>query len=337
MFKELSEGTNSRRDCRTRWNGYYRMIQWACTPHQKHAIQQWCIDYQDIMAGDILTKDDWEKLVIIRDFLEPFNLVTKACEGLEDSIELVLPTMDFCLSHLERAKIRFADDTFMIRGIEVAWEKLEKYYSLTDDSPVYALATVLNPTKKWQYFEGAWHGLDNGRHRGIIARTKRRAWNFWEANYQPAPEIITPAVSTNAVYAFYNTFNITTVEDEYTAYITARQMKSQHPNIRPKFHPLDWWMEPAQRREYPKLSQMAIDLLSVPAMPTDVERLFSAAKLCMTDLRSSMYASTLDKLQSLKSWNKTPFFGRVSIYHAISHVPAKSCVLDAIISPASKS
>jgi hypothetical protein len=41
---------------------------------------------------------------------------------------------------------------------------------------------------------------------------------------------------------------------------------------------------------------MARDLLSIPAMAADVERLFSAAKLTLTDQRGRMYAETLKLL-----------------------------------------
>jgi hAT family C-terminal dimerisation region len=40
--------------------------------------------------------------------------------------------------------------------------------------------------------------------------------------------------------------------------------------------------------EYPILSQLAFDLLSVPAMAAGVERVFSGAKELITDLRNAL-------------------------------------------------
>ena len=36
-----------------------------------------------------------------------------------------------------------------------------------------------------------------------------------------------------------------------------------------------WWLEEVQRRTYPSLSQFAIDILSIPAMQAEPERVFS--------------------------------------------------------------
>ncbi len=37
--------------------------------------------------------------------------------------------------------------------INSCWAKLQKYYALTDESPVYAAAIVLNPEYKFDYFK----------------------------------------------------------------------------------------------------------------------------------------------------------------------------------------
>jgi len=34
-----------------------------------------------------------------------------------------------------------------------AWNKMKKYYEITDLSPFYVAAIVLNPAHKWKYFE----------------------------------------------------------------------------------------------------------------------------------------------------------------------------------------
>src|SRR6266536_2346893 len=47
---------------------------------------------------------------------------------------------------------------------------------------------------------------------------------------------------------------------------------------------------------------MVIDVLSIPAMSAEAERLFSSAKLNITDQRNSLSIQTLKILQYLKSW-----------------------------------
>jgi hypothetical protein len=36
------------------------------------------------------------------------------------------------------------------------WEKMMKYYRLTDESPAYTAAIVLHPGYKWQYIQDTW-------------------------------------------------------------------------------------------------------------------------------------------------------------------------------------
>lgn len=57
-----------------------------------------------------------------------------------------------------------------------------------------------------------------------------------------------------------------------------------------------------QKTTYPALAVMALDILSIPAMEAEPERLFSSAKATMTDKRNQMKSETLEALESLKSW-----------------------------------
>jgi hypothetical protein len=53
---------------------------------------------------------------------------------------------------------------------------------------------------------------------------------------------------------------------------------------------------------FPHLSLMAIDLLSIPAMSAEPERVFSGAKLTITDQRARLQGTTIEALECLKSW-----------------------------------
>jgi hypothetical protein len=60
--------------------------------------------------------------------------------------------------------------------------------------------------------------------------------------------------------------------DEYARYIRI-----------PPHHDFDdvrtWWLLPEEQRDYPNLSKMALDILSIPAMSASVERLFSSSNI----------------------------------------------------------
>ncbi len=65
---------------------------------------------------------------------------------------------------------------------------------------------------------------------------------------------------------------------------------------------LSWWLEETQQKNYPNLSKMAVDILSIPAMSAEPERLFSASKLTVTDRRNRLGTDVMEALECLKSW-----------------------------------
>ena len=65
---------------------------------------------------------------------------------------------------------------------------------------------------------------------------------------------------------------------------------------------LDWWLEASQQRTYPRLSRMAIDILSAPAMSAEAERVFSRARRQKSYDKGGLKASTIAQKECLKSW-----------------------------------
>ena len=41
-------------------------------------------------------------------------------------------------------------------SINTAWLKLEKYFKLTDVSPLYVIAIILHPGRRFKYFKDKW-------------------------------------------------------------------------------------------------------------------------------------------------------------------------------------
>ena len=65
---------------------------------------------------------------------------------------------------------------------------------------------------------------------------------------------------------------------------------------------LAWWLEETQQKNYPSLSKMAVDILSIPAMSAEPEPLFSGAKITITDRRNRLGSDVIEALECLKSW-----------------------------------
>lgn len=56
--------------------------------------------------------------------------------------------MDFILAQFEKVKIKYMEDDVLKNMVNSGWEKMEKYHSKTDESPAYATAIILHPTRK---------------------------------------------------------------------------------------------------------------------------------------------------------------------------------------------
>ena len=291
-FRELSGGRNLVRDNSTRWNSWYAMIRTATK--LKTAINLFCHQYQE-NSDDLLSEKDWQALQRLQDFLLFFYDATTGTEGRNATIDRVLPTMDFLLEQFEAAKEKYANDPFMCHRCNSGWAKLDKYYSLTERSPVYIAALVLSPQWKWDYIDNNWPP----DWREVC---RKQMLDFWTREYKSTA--VTVPTQTSAVsHEIKNSFHkwaeqkkgTSLDQDEYTRYLLA-PIVPEVTDLR------SWWLEPTQRKTYPALSVMALDVLSIPAMSAEPERLFSGTKITITDRRNRMGIESIEATECLKSW-----------------------------------
>jgi hypothetical protein len=186
-------------------------------------------------------------------------------------------------------------------AINNAWEKLDHYYQLCDASPVYVASVVLHPGQKWRYFEKKW----GHNHQDWLANAKDETQALYETQYknremteiqatqnitQRAPRQPDEFETWITPVDYYETDAVTV--DEYDAYLST-------PPI-PTLEPILWWRD--HQSTYPRLSQMAFDLLSIPAMSAECERVFSQARLTISTQRVRLKEDTIDAIQCLKNW-----------------------------------
>jgi hypothetical protein len=121
--------------------------------------------------------------------------------------------------------------------------------------------------------------------------------------------ILTPAQLTSTPIKAPNDFlewlkddnNNDLISDEYARYISQPQV----PGIKQGYK---WWLEPIQQKNYPNLSKMALDILSIPTMLADPKHLFSSAKIIISNHWNRLGIYTLEALECLKSWLKISTF-----------------------------
>ena len=73
-------------------------------------------------------------------------------------------------------------------------------------------------------------------------------------------------------------------------------------NLEPRIGSIiQWWEDHSTM--YLALSRMALDILSIPAMSAEVERVFSSAKLLISDTRNRLKEDIIEACECLKSFN----------------------------------
>lgn len=69
--------------------------------------------------------------------------------------------------------------------------------------------------------------------------------------------------------------------------------------------PLQWWSQVSQQTRWPRLSYMAIDILSIPAMSDEPERVFSGARRTISWERTKLGAENIERVECLKHWKQS--------------------------------
>jgi hypothetical protein len=142
-----------------------------------------------------------------------------------------------------------------------------------------------------------------------------RIWDFFEDNYPSSTAqslSVTPTSSSvgleNISLPSYNVLLDLDDEDEDADSIDELSNYLAQPRERnlQEDQLLVWWM--GRRDRWPRLFRMAMDLLSIPSMSSENERVFSQAKLVVTSQRHRLHYTTVNKLVCLKAWNKDGTF-----------------------------
>jgi hypothetical protein len=217
-FMVLSKQNRPARDNKTRWNSMARMIKKAITSPTHEAMKSYVKRHQlEGVADDELLDEDWITLRNIHDFLDQLAQTTLALESSVSTLDNVLPAMDFILEQFEEGKEKYKGDKIMASMYNSGWAKMEKYYKMTDESPAYIAALVLDPNSKWKYVESNWK-------KQWVTKARRMMDNLWE-EYKPgipssSTPFATPALpGKNAFSQWKKRYQAApNLEDEYKRY-----------------------------------------------------------------------------------------------------------------------
>ncbi|KAG7409403.1 Zinc finger BED domain-containing protein DAYSLEEPER [Fusarium oxysporum f. sp. rapae] len=290
-------------DNATRWSSWYKVIDNAI--RKKVQINQFLLEHDRELEDTVLSGSDWDLLAKTHAFLEPFASATLYAEGKCSSVSQSLFLMDALLFHYESAKVQHSQpgsiDTRMLHAIEMGWFVLDKYYTMTEDVPVYAAALLLDPSKRLAYIQQNW---PRDWHEAAIAGAR----DIWMTEYQglaiskeperrPAP---LPSKKDGQLSFLFRSIEvkqkaISTDSDNLDSFINALPLEIDCT-------PLEWWSRLEQRAQYPRLGRMAIDILSIPSESAEPERAFSGARRTASWDRLRITCKNLEKVECIGNW-----------------------------------
>ena len=93
----------------------------------------------------------------------------------------------------------------------------------------------------------------------------------------------------------FGNWNSADLNDEYDEYIAERSLQDMD-NV------LAWWQEPTRRNRWPILSQFATEMLSIPPMSDEVERVFSGGRRTISWDRSRLNPETIEAIECFQHW-----------------------------------
>jgi hypothetical protein len=137
---------------------------------------------------------DWDVLQHLESILTVFETVVKTLEGdgqlrtrRDGRVESygnvwdVILGFELLLGKLEEFKqlaTEFPDAQQFRVGINLAWEKLDKYHNLLDETPIYYTALALHPAYRWDWFDEIWKENPDW-----ITRAKAIVHEVWIRDY----------------------------------------------------------------------------------------------------------------------------------------------------------
>jgi hypothetical protein len=88
------------------------------------------------------------------------------------------------------------------------------------------------------------------------------------------------------------------------------------------YHPLEFWSKPRIKHTYPRLSRMARDLFTIPAMSDEPERVFSSCGNMVTTQREDLSAEAIEEAQCIKNWMRNGVITNLgATFEAVSSRP----------------
>jgi hAT family C-terminal dimerisation region len=290
-------------DNSTRWNSTYNSLHRALKI--KTRLQLFCLQYPQEVKQDMLSDEDWNHLTEIHTGLRPFHEATLRCEGNartghHGAIWEALPLLEAQLKITEEGRQSLSNSRRGRSPLAItynnAWEKLTKYYNLTDKChSIYAAALLLHPSYRKRFFDDYWIGGEIEAWKPVMIKSVKQVWEREYRKAETAQEVNYDYPEPDILDRYLQTPQVVAQGDAFDSFIN-----SPTTQFRNDSDIFSWWNSEANPHK--GVRQHALNLLSIPAMSAEIERVFSDAKRMLTPDRNRLNDETLEYLELLRYW-----------------------------------
>lgn len=326
-------------DNATRWNSLYLMIERALKLRDR--IDRFCSDHANDMHGaskkrasssledqasllrnDKLESEDWLALTEVKIFLEPFYALTLRAQGSKITgdrgvLSDYMTTLQALLDHTRQSRDDFVarannptTDSETVRFLRACavncWTKLDKYFSIVNDTPAHYASVVTVPHMKWKWFDVRWRDVhlwkDSVAPNTWIPNGKRALNILWdEYKYLDIPNVSTGGKRARTPDPFEQSNDMTQL-DEFDQADELELWNVQRPEKLVNETLAEFWARKLKSPATYRLARMGLDMASIPAMSSDCERVFSQCKLMITGQRNKLKDDIIEATQCLRMW-----------------------------------
>ena len=310
----------------TRWNSYFDAFERAV--FLQHAINAYALHHISHtarlppaqrdnapawMRSDGLTANDWQVIIEYINVLRPLKEATKRLEGRGKTgkfgaIYDIIPVFEYLMGEYEvhvkhYSQVDYnqlgAPEDHLAINLRAAWAKLNEYYTKLDSLVAYYAAVALHPYYK-RYYEKNWRDKPEW-----LVSARQRFLQIW-ATYKPqriantrVHRHSTTAID-DAIAAALDDSSDDDISDEYELWSRLEPRWTTEQFNDPKLHPIKYWL--GLRSKYPHLSQLAIDVITIPASSCECERMFSQLADLLAPRRRKIGRQLLAALQCIRAW-----------------------------------
>lgn len=179
----------------------------------------------------------------------------------------------------------------MIVALQNAWQKLDVYWRASDKAEtMYAACTLLAPRGRKAYFDRNWTKQETQS----IIKTVHQYWQDHHASRQGTSDKLIPIrePTPREIMLGRGILSIQKTHDDPFMIYIHRASEQSEAGV------LNWWLQYGPI----ELQQMALDILSIPAMSAEIERLFSSTKKLLTPDRNALSTESLEMYELLRNW-----------------------------------